>query len=90
MANDVYGEALATMGAEPLEEHEPVVTLTGRGGQRPGAGRKRLPAGQKRVKLDVRLDPDLHRHVAAYATANGFTFSQAVNVLLAEAMKDVH
>jgi predicted HicB family RNase H-like nuclease len=66
-----------------------------RGGARPGSGRKpgftnpnagrrpRNPAGPK-VTVNLRLDPDLHRHVTEYATTQGITLSQAISELLKE------
>ena len=82
--------------ADPIEMHEvgPHVTGPGRGvggGRKPGPGPRNKPRNPNgpRVAAHVTFDPDVHRHVAAYATANGIPFSEAVNVLLAAAVKEI-
>ena len=78
---------------DPLEIHEAGPHVPGWGGARKGAGRPPgipnpgtgrkpdNPAGAK-VKVNIRLDPDVHRQVAAYATANKITFNAAINAML--------
>ena len=74
------------------EYHDPPSDFPGVGGgwggyriRPPGskpAGRKTINPAGAQVKVTVRLDPDVHRHVETYATANGLTFNAALNAML--------
>jgi predicted HicB family RNase H-like nuclease len=46
------------------------------------AGRKPINPTGPQVKVTLRLDPDVHRQVETYATANKITFNQAINAML--------
>ena len=57
-----------------------------RGVPNPGAGRKPISPAGRRAAVHVTFDPDLRRLVQWHAAARGNTFSESVNVLLAEAL----
>jgi predicted HicB family RNase H-like nuclease len=58
----------------------------GRGGKRPGAGRK-APAG-KREYLGIRLNPKLRQRLAAKAKAEKCSLTELVERLLKTALED--
>ena len=53
----------------------------------PNAGRPALPPGKRKVFRTVRLDPDVHRLVTAYADDKEMTFNTSLNQLLGEVLK---
>ena len=56
----------------------------GRGGRRPGAGRK-APAGRRKY-LGIRLDPKLQQRLVAKAKADKCSLTELVETLLKDAL----